>query len=663
MKSVSAVCAAITMALPAAVLAQAPAADDTIIVTGMKLEERLPGELAKYGTRVTTITSAQIKTLGALDATEALQSLAPGLFINPKNGPFDYVDISFQGSRTSEVLWLVDGIRINNRLYAGTTPLDTLPASLIERVEVLEGGQALFFGTQAAAGAINIVTKAFSESPDGALTLGGDTNGGKHADGYFRDKFGKHQIVLFASEDQSPGLQPYPDADFQPSSTDRRRSYDVMNLGGKYALSATDALTLTGAYQHTTAKLDFAAPARSAVNFNARDEDLASAKVDFEPSEAAKFYAKAYYHRWTSHHTQFDNVVGSPGTLTRIDDKAFWGFKDYGANLMTKLALNRGFEYFLGYDFQNYNGSDAVLLIRPQTENVHALFGQVRTTSDLIPNVFLSAGVRYNAPSVGKDAAVWNVSGQFIIVDDKLVLRGSVSTAFRLPTAEELFADDPNDELGNPNLKPERTFGGNASLSGKFDLGGPSLHWDVIGFYRRTKDLIDYDTFNAATNQDVFGNVTGRVISRGVEGILILALSDSFSANSSYTYTRSKRDTSALQFNRIPKTQFKTSLDYHPGDLPMGANLTFRYLGDVYDTLSGGIGRREYGSYAVLDVGARIFLDGERRHRISANVDNVLGRFYASRVTRGTSDTGASYLVHNLGRPRTLRATYSYQFE
>ena len=54
----------------------------------------------------------------------------------------------------SDVLWLVDGIRINNRLYGGTTPLDTLPASMVERIEVLNGGQALFYGTQASAGAV-----------------------------------------------------------------------------------------------------------------------------------------------------------------------------------------------------------------------------------------------------------------------------------------------------------------------------------------------------------------------------------------------------------------------------------------------------------------------------------------------------------------------------
>jgi len=42
------------------------------------------------------------------------------------------VDISIQGSRTEDVLWLVDGVRINNRLFGGTTPLDSISTPMIE---------------------------------------------------------------------------------------------------------------------------------------------------------------------------------------------------------------------------------------------------------------------------------------------------------------------------------------------------------------------------------------------------------------------------------------------------------------------------------------------------------------------------------------------------
>jgi vitamin B12 transporter len=88
----------------------------------------------------------------------------------PKNGPFDYFNGSLQGSRSQDILWLVDGVRITNRLYNTTTPLDTVPAHMVERIEVLKGGQGIFYGTQSVAGVINVVTKSFSRSSEGQLS-------------------------------------------------------------------------------------------------------------------------------------------------------------------------------------------------------------------------------------------------------------------------------------------------------------------------------------------------------------------------------------------------------------------------------------------------------------------------------------------------------------
>ena len=64
------------------------------------------------------------------------------------------MNVSVQGSRTEDVLWFIDDVRINNRLNAGTAPLDTVPVSMIELIEILDGGLAPIPGTQAAAGAL-----------------------------------------------------------------------------------------------------------------------------------------------------------------------------------------------------------------------------------------------------------------------------------------------------------------------------------------------------------------------------------------------------------------------------------------------------------------------------------------------------------------------------
>lgn len=627
-----------------------------VVVTG-RLEEDLPIDLQKYGTRVDTITAAQIRNGGYVDVAQSLQALTPGLYISPKNGPFDYADVSFLGSRTQDVLWLVDGIRINNRLYGSTPPLDTLPASMVERIVVLDGPQALFYGTQSVAGAINVITKSFSNTPDGGFSLGGDTHHGKHADGYFRDSFGSQHFVLYASDDQSRGFQPFRDQDYQPSATDRDRAYNLRTVGGKYAFDATDALRLTATAQHTEGRVDDSAPQLVATAFNQRDEDIFSGKLDYTPNQQVQLFAKGYFHDWRSHYTEFDHDLATPGTLAVIDDHDFWGFKDYGANAAVKLAINRGFEYYLGTDYQAYSGRDAVLVITQKSENVHAFFGQVATTSDLLPGANIAAGFRYNDPSFGPSATVWSLSGRFDLPEG-LYVRALAGTSFRLPTAEELFANDPDDERGNADLKPERSRNYSVSLGGA--ALDQHLKWEVSAFYRDITDLISFDGFDPLSNQSLAENIPGTVRVRGAELTLDSTLTTDLSATASYTYNHALQQADQ-QIARVPIQQAKAAVDFHPAALPFGATVDLNYVGKVYQSVWDGF--EKYGHYLVVDLAGRYYIDSARHHSITARLENAFDRQYASSIGSATRDSdGSNYTYWNLGVPRTFQLRYNYRF-
>ena len=470
---------------------------ETLIVAAPRLEEELPQQIEQAGVRVQTITSAQLENGGYYDVAQALQSLVPGLFLTPKAGPFDYVFSSLQGSRTNEILWLVDGVRISNRLYNSTTPLDTLPAHMVERIEVLEGEQGLFYGTQAVGGVINVVTKSFSENPNGRVQAGFDNNDGKHVNVFARDTLGAgHRVVGYASSDRAEGFQSFPDAEYQPSTSDRRRSYEVLTAGGKYAYDFSNQLRLSSMYQMSDVKVDSLRPARSsatqvgghAAAFNERREHIASGKLDYTASNQAEFFLKGYYHQWDSYWSEFRNVA-STGAQRTISDKDFWGFKDYGANLLARLTPNRGLEYFAGYDFQNYSGEDAVLLISPNTERVHAVFGQVRTTREMFAKGTAAFGLRYNAPTNSDGALVWTATGRYDLTPN-VFARANVGTAFRYPDAYELFAIDPTCCFGNPNLKPETSTNFNGSVGTLIYAGNTTVNLEAIGFYRTVTDLI-----------------------------------------------------------------------------------------------------------------------------------------------------------------------------
>jgi vitamin B12 transporter len=209
---------------------------EEIIVTERLLEETLPQQLAESGHRLEMITADTIDLGGYYDLNQTLQMEVPGFYLAPKSGAFDYMNCSLQGSRCSDILWLVDGVRINNRLYANTSPLDTIPAHMVERVEVLYGGQGIFYGTQAVAGVVNIVTKRYSGDTQGSVTVGASTNEGTNINGDIGGSYGNSQFVLYGSKDEADGFQAIRDEGLQPSQTHRDRGYDVQTAGIKYAL-------------------------------------------------------------------------------------------------------------------------------------------------------------------------------------------------------------------------------------------------------------------------------------------------------------------------------------------------------------------------------------------------------------------------------------------
>ena len=129
---------------------------DEVVVTGERLEETIPQELERFGNRLEIVGNDDIELGGFNDLSQTLQMQVPAFYVAPKNGPFDYIQCSLQGSRCEDVLFLVDGVRIANRLYNTTSSLDTFPAHSVERVEVLYGGQGIFYGTQSVAGVVNI---------------------------------------------------------------------------------------------------------------------------------------------------------------------------------------------------------------------------------------------------------------------------------------------------------------------------------------------------------------------------------------------------------------------------------------------------------------------------------------------------------------------------
>ncbi|MEJ1964841.1 MAG: TonB-dependent receptor [Gammaproteobacteria bacterium] len=633
-------------------VAQAQEAIEEVKVVSQRLEESLPEQLAASGSRVTVVTAEDIKNGGYNDLGTALQYTVPGLYLSMIGGQFSYADISLQGGRTGDVLWLIDGVRVNNRLYASTLPLDTLPAHMIERIEVLEGGQSLFYGTQAISGVINVITKDFTDKTDAEVTVGFDDRDGKTASAYLRGELGGNHLVVYGSYDDGDGYQPFRDQDYQPSATDRKRGYDVKSGGIKLMRDFTDNIRFSAFYQHTDADIELLYPMWVNKNVNSRDEDLASVKLDVKVSDKIDFYLKGYYHDWDTHYTTLFNSLTNPGTLEVDSDNLFWGFNDQGANALVRLKLTKGLEYFLGYDLQKYGGRDEVLLIAQHKEQTQAFFGQVRTDDDWSKTLHLTAGLRYNEPDTAESATVWTVTGKYDI-SPNLFVRGVVGTGFKLPTAEELYAVDPF-EHGDPGLKSERSRNLNVSIGGAVPAGAGAFTWEVVGFARDVTNLIDYVT-NEEEGFDQIMNVPGKVKVRGGQALFTAKAGNGFGGRLSFTRNNS-HDPEGEQISRIPKSVIQAGLDYAPPGSRFGASMAANHVGDVKS------GSVPYGDYTVIDFSAHYFLDEKRHHRLGAWLENAFDEEYGRPSTGFRDSDDSSYPVLALGAPRTLTLKYTYSY-
>ncbi len=631
--------------------------EEELIIVG-SLEETIPIKLGQYGNRVEVIPGEQIELAGFNDLSQSLQMLVPGLYLAPKNGAFDYMSCSLQGSRCQDILWLIDGVRINNRLYNSTSPLDTVPAHMVERVEVLYGGQGIFYGTQSVGGVVNVVTKAYSDTTEGNVSVGFDENDGAHLNADIRGASGRHQYVLYGSYDDADGFRPFASSDYQPSGTDRDRGYEVATFGAKYRVDLSDASSLSLMYHRTENEVEWASPANRARSFNEREEDLVTVKLDHQLSDTAKLLVKAYYHDWDSLWTRRDNELDDMGQLTGnivvVSDEEYWGYEDYGLTVIGEFDGPSGFDYSLGFDHQRYSGRDDVLLIADDTEDVNAVFAQVRTNADLMENTRLAVGVRHNKPSGEGDITVWNLSGQHNF-NNGLYVRATAGTSFRFPDAWQLYGNDPCCTQGNPDLEGEESENFNLALGGRTNIGG-GLSWEVIAFKRTVDNLI-------GSADGVRINTDAEVDFDGFEISLNWQATDYLSVGFDYTDTKAEADGSSDQITDVPERIAKLNVLYQQPDAPIELSGSINRVGDLYDSVSGGIGRVEHGNYTVVDLGAAYYLGEDRKHRVSLRLENALDEDYGSSLGRAFRDAdGTSYAYTNLGTPRTWHVSYSYRF-
>ncbi len=240
---------------------------EAIVVTGTRIARRD----AVAESPILSVESQEMTESGFVTVEQYLNTLpqvTPGVSSqsnNPSSNGRAFIDLRGLGS--GRTLILMDGRRPMGSLSSGTVDVNTIPAALTERVEIITGGAASTYGADALAGVVNFIMRddfeGFQADGQYRITEQGDgeewntdfTFGGQFADGrgsavfnasYFsRDPMYKGARDFAAQASSATGI--FPGGQFTTgTNTPSEAAIDGIFAGGACTPTISGAVQLTG---------------------------------------------------------------------------------------------------------------------------------------------------------------------------------------------------------------------------------------------------------------------------------------------------------------------------------------------------------------------------------------------------------------------------------
>jgi iron complex outermembrane recepter protein len=234
---------------------------ETVTVTGSRIQR----QDFEATSPVFTLDSDALADAGTPQVEQVLNQLpqlVPSITTtsnNPSNGGAAFADL--RGLGAQRTLVLVDGVRLQPSTTSGIVDLNTVPAALIESIEIMTGGGSATYGSDAIGGVVNIKLRrdfegvqlsahtGQSAESDGRTTAASILMGGNFAEdrgnAVFMVSYDKRDEVFSAARDFSrvalnQNLQPF-------GSTSTPEGYYVDNSLNRPSQAAYDQVFGPGA--------------------------------------------------------------------------------------------------------------------------------------------------------------------------------------------------------------------------------------------------------------------------------------------------------------------------------------------------------------------------------------------------------------------------------
>lgn len=474
----------------------------------VSFEEQRIDEVRVMGSRapLTALQSAKIVEVISRDDIQRAEAqsindilkLSTGVDVRQRGGFGVQTDISINGGTFDQIAILLNGMPLSSP-QTGHTAAD-FPVSLhdIERIEVLEGASARIFGATAFSGAINIVTRADSQSNVRLNSDGGSfgTFGGDAAMAWAKVYNRKQTLEM---RHQVSGGYTQSDGGTGNSDFKKRRTFYQGSL-------STRELDLN--WQAGISSQDFGANTFYSAKFPNQYEEtrryMASVEAGIRPFGLSdnSFLAGLEFRPMIYGHRDFDHFQLTKGSTGAKAGENYHRTDVYGASLNVNFDWAGG-KTAVGADVRRehiLSTTYGEVLAESQWKNIRGSDRQYsregyRTNTSLfaehnfiLGGFTLSAGIMANK-NTGLDNDFRFNPGVDLSYrpDDRWKFYASWNKALRVPTYTDLYTSNAAQQ-GDLNLKPERnstfkigtryrTCGFQAVISGFYSHGTNMIDW------------------------------------------------------------------------------------------------------------------------------------------------------------------------------------------
>lgn len=529
---------------------------DEVVVTA----SRSPKKISEIGKVVRVISAETLARSQGRNLHEVLNNVA-GITIGGNGGnPADVKAVYMRGASAANTLILIDGIPVNDASeISGEYNISAISVDLIERVEILKGGNSTLYGSDAVAGVINIITKkGLGKLSANVLATAGSYDTYKQVLG-LSGEIKKTSISLSASNTDSKNFSSAIPA--TGSSNFDKDGFHQKSVSLNLGQQVNNRLSLRGNFQanNNAADLDNGAFADAL--------DYTYSKSSFLAGLGGRLELDNGLINFNISQNSIKNQYNNQGSRTNNSGDISHLEANLNYNFNRFLDLASGVSY-RRLSTEQYNPYSAKLTADNQMASAFtSIF--FRTNSGFQAEL----GGRINNHSEYGNNFTYTINPSYLFAE-KYKLFVNLSSAYRVPSLYQLFSD-----YGNLALKPETT----TSFEAGFDLNfSQSLNFSLSYFERDIENVIDFGQI--ATNK--FGYINqNRQKDNGFELELAYKPLSILNLNAFYAYVDGELTTPAKTESNLfrrPKSSYGLNAEV---DLSkkLSFNLIYKHTGNRLD--------------------------------------------------------------------------------